>query len=202
MLVFLPAHSNGPVPLFLGLNFNGNHTIHPSPEISITKSWVQNNARLGISDNCATESSRGSRASRWPVDLILERGYGVASIYCGDIDPDFDDGFVNGIQGLLMEEDGERRSDSWGTIAGWAWGLSRAMDYFETDPAIDHGRVAVIGHSRLGKTSLWAGAQDERFAMVVSNNSGCGGAALSRRPFGERVSAINRVFPPLVCPEI
>lgn len=183
MLIFLPADAEDAVPLFLGLNFNGNHTVHPCEDISIPDSWVRNN------------SERGSSASRWPVDMILARGYGVATIYCGDIDPDFDDGFVNGIQGILQEEGDTRGAESWGTIAAWAWGLSRAMDYIETDPAIDRSRVAVIGHSRLGKTSLWAGAQDERFAMVISNNSGCGGAALSRRPFGERVSAINRTFP-------
>jgi len=195
ILIFLPAEATEAAPLFVGLNFNGNHTIHPSPEISITDSWVEIKPALGIMQNKADEQNRGVSASRWPVDMILARGYGLATIYAGDIDPDFDDGFVNGIHGLLQEKGEERDSDSWGTIAGWAWGLSRAMDYFETDPAIDADRVAVIGHSRLGKTSLWAGAQDERFALVVSNNSGCGGAALSRRPFGERVSDINRVFP-------
>jgi len=195
ILIFLPSDSPGAAPLFLGLNFNGNHTIHPCEEISITSSWVKNKPGIGVTDHKAVEQSRGSSASRWPVEMILEKGYGVATIYCGDIDPDFDDGFVNGIQGLIQENGKGRRSDSWGTIAAWAWGLSRAMDYFESDPAIDQERVAVIGHSRRGKTSLWAGASDQRFALVVSNNSGCGGAALSRRPFGESVRWINKAFP-------
>lgn len=195
ILIFLPVKTEGAVPLFLGMNFYGNHTIHPCPDISISKSWVRNNEGFGISGNWASEASRGVRASRWPLEMILDRGYGLATIYYGDVDPDFDDGFENGIQGLLEGNAKERTNESWGSIGAWAWSLSRAMDYFETDPQLDQSRVAVIGHSRLGKTSLWAGAQDERFAMVVSNSSGCGGAALSRRPFGERVSRINEVFP-------
>ncbi len=195
VLVFLPKTAQGAVPLFLGLNFNGNHTIHPDRQITITDAWVPNHADLGISDHRASEGSRGANASRWPVEMILSRGYGVATVYSGEIDPDFDDGFRNGVHRLFPPDSAGRDPGAWGTLATWAWGLSRALDYFETDPDVDAGRVAVIGHSRMGKAALWAGAEDERFAMVVSNNSGCGGAALSRRAVGERVSRINEVFP-------
>lgn len=195
LLIFLPGREAGPHPMFLGLNFNGNHTIHPDPRISVTDSWVRNNQDLGILDNRATEASRGSSATRWPVEEILSRGYGLATMYYGDIDPDFDDDFKNGIHGLMDHMNGDRETDAWGSVAAWAWGLSRAMDYFEKDADIDQKRVAVMGHSRLGKTSLWAGAEDERFALVISNNSGCGGAALSRRVHGETVSRINQSFP-------
>jgi len=193
ILIYLPGAAKGPVPTFVLLNFGGNHTIHPDPAIRLSTRWMRNNRK-------ATEETRGNSSKSYPVEKILARGYGLATIYYGDIDPDFHDGFKNGVQPVFDKLiDGKRAPDAWGSICAWAWGLSRAMDYFESDEQIDESRVTVLGHSRLGKTSLWAGARDERFALVISNNSGCGGAALSLRHFGETVKRINTSFPHWFC---
>jgi (4-O-methyl)-D-glucuronate---lignin esterase len=201
LLIYLPAGGQGPFPAFFGLNFNGNHAIANDPGITLARSWMRNDPARGIVNNRATDQSRGSEASRWAVEKILARGYAVATICYGDIEPDFPEGWKLGVRGAFSPKGTNTvfAPDDWGAISAWAWGLSYAMDYLERDESIDAKRVALIGHSRLGKTALWAGAQDERFAIVISNNSGEGGAALARRNIGETVERINTSFPHWFC---
>ncbi|MCC5829658.1 MAG: acetylxylan esterase [Phycisphaeraceae bacterium] len=139
---------------------------------------------------------RRNRSGFWPVEEIIERGYATAVFQTRSVDPDRPghEARQAGVRGVFSGP-GDPESDGWATLAAWAWGAQRVMDYMEKEPAIDAKRVGVIGHSRGGKAALLAGALDQRFALVVSNNSGCGGAALSRRRVGETVREINRRFP-------
>jgi hypothetical protein len=143
------------------------------------------------------DPTRIVKTETWPAEEIVARGYAAAAFSNADVDPDNFDDFKNGIHGIM--DSGARPDDAWGTLAAWAWGASRCLDYLEMDPAIAKEKVAVIGHSRGAKTALWAGAEDQRFAMVVGNESGAGGAALARRRFGETVARLNTAFPHWFC---
>ena len=198
VLLYLPTNVEK-APLFIGYNFYGNHTVVNDPNIIISDAWAENNDAFGITTNKLNEHSRGVRANRWAIEKMIDAGFGLATIYYGEIDPDKND-MTDGIQSLFYSEGQQAPANNeWGSIAAWSWGLSRAMDYLQKDSDVDASKVIVFGHSRLGKTSLWAGATDQRFAAVVANNSGCGGAALSKRKIGETVWRINTSFPHWFC---
>lgn len=194
VLLFLPKAASGPAPIFVGLNFYGNQTVHSDTSIHITTHWTFTNEQKGLQNNRATESSRGKDAGKWQVETIIDRGFGLATAYYGDLEPDHPEGWKAGIRNSPGAEL-SIAANEWGAISAWAWGLSRMMDYLETEPAADAKKVIITGHSRLGKACLWAAANDERFAVIVSNNSGEGGAALSKRWFGETIERINTSFP-------
>ena len=143
------------------------------------------------------DPTRAVKSPFWPAEQMIARGYAAATFYNADVAPDTADAWNHGVHAMFDPE--PRADDAWGTIAAWAWGASRCMDYLVTDPGVDAKRVAVVGHSRGGKTALWAGAEDERFAMVVSNDSGCTGAAVARGKGGEHVADINKNFPHWFC---
>ena len=192
VLIYIPAKVHGKVPAFLGLNFQGNHTVDDDPGIALGKVWKDKQLVP------AAEEERGNQKSRWCIEKILDRGYAVITAYYQDIEPDFDGGSKYGLR-QLFDEKGEPGDGN--AIATWALGvhLMRVFVCAEFGETIDADKIIVHGHSRLGKTALWAGALDERFAMVISNNSGCGGAALSRREYGETVQRINTAFPHWFC---
>lgn len=180
LLIYLPAEARAPVPLLLNLSFSANSSTVDDPGIKQGEVWGRDKKRA--------LAPRGGRFGRIDVLPFLASGIGVATVYYGDIEPDFLGGIPQGIRGAYLKP-GETRpaADEWGAISAWAWGLSRALDYLETDPGVDARRVALLGASRLGKTVLWAGAHDPRFAMVIASVSGEGGAALSRRNYGETI---------------
>jgi len=194
LLLYIPAPRRGPAPVFLGLNFNGNHTVVADAGIRLNEVWTRQTRQM------PDAGTRGSQAQQWQVEKILGRGYALATIYYGDIEPDFDGGIGYGVRPLFFRAgQTEPAAGDWGAIGAWAWGLSRAVDYLEKDPDIDAKKIALMGHSRLGKTALWAGAQDTRFAIVISNESGEGGASLSRRNYGEDLRHLNTAFPHWFC---
>jgi len=182
LLLYLPKGKKS-YPTFLGYNFGGNHIILNDTAIHIAKEW-----------NGAARP-RGVETANWEVEKLIDAGCGVATMYYWDIAPDRED-FSIGIYPLLYKPGQTKPANNeWGSLAAWAWGLSRALDYLKTDKQVDGSKVIVFGHSRLGKASLWAGARDLRFAAVISNNSGCGGASIYRDKASETLLKMNNRFP-------
>lgn len=189
LALFLPTAKKRPVPVFLGLNRCGNQTVTQSPVVTIDSvAWRHAHCTADV------EASRGAEHDSWCVDLLIERGYAFATFHESNMVPDLEDDSENGILSQYQFPDKPRES-RWGTLAGWAWGLQRAVDYLITDEQIDARHIALIGHSRRGKAALLAAAFDERIALVVPHQSGTGGTALSRNNSQETVRHINKQFP-------
>ena len=182
LAIYVPRDARKPVPLLLYISFFPNSATVDDPGLKPEMMW-------GFRTHKLAPVPKGLTFGRVPVTKILDAGFGFATFYYGDIDPDFQGGLPYGVRALYMKP-GQTKlaADQWGAIAAWAWGLSRAMDYLETDKAVDATRVAIMGISRLGKTVLWAGAHDTRFAMVISSCAGEGGDAISRRNYGETIA--------------
>lgn len=193
VLIYLPNTVKKPVPVFVGYNFSGNNQIQNDAGILLTQRWVPTKSK-GAVNNKATDSSRGAEASQWQVKEILSHGYAVATAYYADLEPDNADGWKTGIRTTLKNQLNIQPQE-WSAMGAWAYGLSRIVDYLQKDKDINAKKIALIGHSRLGKAALWAAASDQRFSLIVSNESGEGGATLSKRWYGETVKIINEKFP-------
>jgi hypothetical protein len=181
LLVYVPANAAGPVPLLLNLSFSANSNTVGDPGVKVGEVWGREKKKI--------PAGQGMNFGKVNVTRLLDAGFGFATVYYGDIDPDFLGGVPYGVRALYLKPgQTEPAPDEWGSIAAWAWGVSRAMDYLETDKAVDAKRVAIMGVSRLGKTVMWAGAHDPRIALVIASCSGEGGAALSRRNYGETIA--------------
>jgi hypothetical protein len=193
LLLIIPNERKQPAPVFVGMNFCGNHALVKDPSIPLPTAWVYDSCPA-CSKNHATEEGRGTQIDVWAIEQSIDRGYAVATFYNGDIDPDRKDA-REGIQSHLMKKDQKPGPHDWGTIAAWAWGIQRAVDYLVTDKDLDAKRIIAVGHSRLGKTALLVAAFDDRIAMAIPLQAGCGGTAPSRGKVGESVAKINQGFP-------
>jgi hypothetical protein len=180
LLIYLPAGAVKPVPVFFNVSFSPNSMVVDDPGVKAGFMWGRDGKKVPV--------QRRGGFGKTDVDQFISQGIGFATVCYGDIEPDFADGIKYGIRSLYLKE-GQTypAADEWGAISAWSWGLSRAMDYFEKDPQIDSRKIALFGVSRLGKTVLWTGARDQRFGMVIASCGGEGGAAISRRLYGETI---------------
>jgi len=195
LLLVAPNNRQAPAPVFVGLNFCGNHQLVDDPSVALPEAWARSTCPGCTKDGVSTDAGRGKQIDTWSLEQSIDRGYAVATFYYGDIDPDKND-MTDGVHPCFLKPgQKELGPHDWGAIAAWAWGVSRAVDYLVTDPDLDAKKIAVMGHSRLGKTALLAAALDERIALAIPHQAGCGGTAPSRSATGESVERINTSFP-------
>ena len=182
LVEYLPAALKRPVPMLLTISFTSPSNMVDDPGLPEGEIW-------DAKTKAKVPAKTGRAFGKINVAAFLDAGIGVATFYYGDVEPDYAEGFSQGIRKFYLKPGQKTRGpEDWGSIAAWAWGMSRVQDYFETDKNVDAKRVAIHGVSRLGKTVMWAGAHDERFASVIASCSGEGGAALSHRDYGETIA--------------
>ncbi|MGL4631027.1 MAG: acetylxylan esterase [Leadbetterella sp.] len=196
VLVYSPNIKNKKFPLIIGLNFMGNQGCTDETDIPINENWARSTDNSTVVGNRFTEKSKGFQKERWNLKEAVSKGFMIATAYYGDIEADHKDGWKTGIRSYLGDS---TKPNNWGAIGAWAWGLSRMLDLMHSEFPVQQENVFLTGHSRLGKAALWAAVQDERFTMINSNCSGEGGAALSRRNFGETIETLNTFFPHWFC---
>lgn len=184
------------VPVFVGMNFSGNHAIVDDPKVRIPLNWTYPNDP-GVKNNRATAEGRGKGAKVWPLTQIVKAGYAVVTFHNADVDPDTKEERGGMRPFITPFTDGKTPNDFPATVMCWAWGIHRVIDYVVTQPEFDAKRIAAVGHSRLGKTVLLAAAFDERIALAIPHQAGCGGTAPSRQndPKAESVKRITTSFP-------
>lgn len=188
LLLYLPASVKGPVPVFLNMSFFGNNLAVADSHVKVGRRWDRE-SRTQVAADALPAAFASRRMRGLPVEQFLANGIGIATFNKDDLAPDFVGSEGMGVKAMYLKSgQTQPANDEWGAIAAWAWGASRALDYFDTDKAVDAKRIAIHGVSRLGKTALWAGASDERFAMVIASCSGEGGAAIARRNYGETLA--------------
>jgi len=194
LMLVVPNQRRGPAPVFLAMNFCGNQALTDDPRVPLARGWVPSFCK-DCTNNSATDASRGAQSSDWPLAEIIGRGYALAAFYSGDVDSDRAE-VSDGLYAFLADGDPARNTPAnRGTLAAWAWGFHRCVDYLVSDPDVDRGRIAAVGHSRNGKAALLAAAFDERIGIAFPHQAGCGGSAPSRGKIGESVKAINDHFP-------
>jgi hypothetical protein len=195
LLLYIPNKPQKNVPVFVSYNYQGNHST------TLDTTVIYSPALHLVREPGHPDWKRGNQASRWCHERMIDRGYAVATMCYHDIFPDKEGLRDHSIVSLFSGYDpASEAPDEWQAIGAWAWGSSRIVDYLETEDRIDKDKIAIMGHSRQGKAALWAGAQDVRFSIVISNDSGSGGAALSKREFGERVANVSSIRPFWFCP--
>jgi dienelactone hydrolase len=192
LMLIIPNERRGPAPVLLTMDFCGNDALTADARVPLPKSWM--GRCPGCLNGAATEAARGAQATNWPLAEIVRRGYALAAFYSGDIDSDRADVSAGIYAWLAGGDPAMNKPEDRGTLAAWAWGFHRCVDYLVTDSAADKTRIAALGHSRNGKTALLAAAFDERIAIAYPHQAGCGGSAPSRGKTGESVKAINDKF--------